>query len=201
MTLDSAVGVADPFDPDCPFQNRATTADCPGGGAVDPPLFSDNLPLVLTGVVGTAISDHLFTVRGNPTPTLTATGLPTGITFTNSTLAGTPTEAITSTITITISATNTSGTTTKTVTLTVTPTSVTSEHPATNPFGSLEHIFFGSWQKLAPFSSSEHPLQRAGNGAHYAQTVLTSGTNGSDPAPEGTGSPTDDAQPTSSSAI
>ncbi|MCJ0906867.1 putative Ig domain-containing protein, partial [Rhodococcus sp. ARC_M6] len=64
------------------------------------------------------------------------------ITFTNGTLAGTPTDAGTSTITIT--ATNSAGTTTKTVTLTVTPASVTPEPPVTNPFGSLDQIFFAS---------------------------------------------------------
>ncbi|WP_308198246.1 putative Ig domain-containing protein, partial [Rhodococcus sp. ARC_M6] len=132
MTLGSAVGGADITDPDCP-QHRAigpiATAGCPGGGGGGggyPPAFSGPTSVSLTGIAGTALTESTFTTSGDPAPTLSATCLPYGVTFTNTgfgtgrgTLNGTPTDAGTSTITIT--ATNSAGTATTIVTLTVTP--------------------------------------------------------------------------------
>ncbi|OYD66693.1 putative Ig domain-containing protein [Rhodococcus sp. OK302] len=107
------------------------------------PIFTDAGPVTLNAVVGTALSRE-FTVTGNPTPTVTVVDqstLPTGMTFTNGVLSGTPTIA--GTYTFTLEAANgVNPDLTLTVTVDVTDAPST---PEENLFGSLEQIFgFGS---------------------------------------------------------
>ncbi|MGG7101554.1 putative Ig domain-containing protein [Rhodococcus sp. 24CO] len=53
--------------------------------------FSDAGTVTVNGIAGTALT-HLFATTGNPAPTLTATGLPTGLTLSETgALTGTPT--------------------------------------------------------------------------------------------------------------
>ncbi|MCJ0901938.1 putative Ig domain-containing protein [Rhodococcus sp. ARC_M6] len=107
------------------------------------PMFTDAGPVTLNAVVGKALSRE-FTVTGNPSPTVTVVDpatLPTGMTFTNGMLSGTPTVA--GTYTFILNATNgVNPDLTLTVTVDVTDAPST---PGGNLFGSLEQIFgFGS---------------------------------------------------------
>ena len=58
------------------------------------PAFPDAGPATVNGIAGTELT-HTFTTTGNPAPTLTATGLPTGLTLnpTTGALTGTPPTA------------------------------------------------------------------------------------------------------------
>ncbi|NMM84414.1 hypothetical protein B2J88_08570 [Rhodococcus sp. SRB_17] len=107
------------------------------------PMFTDAGPVTLNAVVGKALSRE-FTVTGNPTPTVTVveqSTLPTGMTFTNGVLSGTPTVAGTYMF-ILQAANGVNPDLTLTVTVDVTDAPST---PGGNLFGSLEQIFgFGS---------------------------------------------------------
>ncbi|NMM92623.1 hypothetical protein B2J88_51835 [Rhodococcus sp. SRB_17] len=107
------------------------------------PMFTDAGPVTLNAVTGTVFTRE-FTVTGNPTPTVTVVDpakLPTGMTFTNGVLSGTPTAA--GTYTFVLQAANgVDPDLTLTVTVKVTDAPGT---PGGNLFGSLEQIFgFGS---------------------------------------------------------
>ncbi|NMD61502.1 UNVERIFIED_ORG: Regulator of Chromosome Condensation (RCC1) repeat protein [Nocardia globerula] len=66
--------------------------------------FTDAGPVTVNGIAGTAIS-HAFTTTGNPTPVVTATGLPAGLTLSETgALTGTPTTE--GSFPFTVSATN-----------------------------------------------------------------------------------------------
>lgn len=81
-------------------------------------------PSSATYAVGASGAPQVFTATGSPQPTLSATGLPTGITFTDNgngtgTLAGTPGAGTGGVHSITVKATNEAGSGTKTFTLTI----------------------------------------------------------------------------------
>ncbi|MET3961641.1 hypothetical protein ABIE44_001575 [Marmoricola sp. OAE513] len=81
-------------------------------------------PSSATYAVGVAGAPQSFTTTGSPQPTLSATGLPNGVTFTDNgdgtgTLAGTPGAGTGGVHEVTVKATNEAGTDTKTFTLTI----------------------------------------------------------------------------------
>jgi hypothetical protein len=82
-------------------------------------------PSSATYSVGTAGAPQSFTTTGSPQPTLSATGLPTGITFVDNgdgtgTLAGTPGAGTGGVHAVTVKATNEAGSDSKVFTLTIT---------------------------------------------------------------------------------
>ncbi|OYD70346.1 chitobiase/beta-hexosaminidase C-terminal domain-containing protein [Rhodococcus sp. OK302] len=104
------------------------------------PNFTDPGPVTLDAVAGTALTRE-FTVTGNPTPTVTVlddSKLPTGMTFTDGALSGTPTTAGTYTF-ILEAANGVDPDLTLTVTVNVTAAPVV-DPPATGSLGSI----FGS---------------------------------------------------------
>ena len=105
------------------------------------PMFTDAGPVTLTAVVGTALTRG-FAVTGNPTPTITVVDpskLPTGMTFADGVLTGTPTVA--STYTFTLKAANgINPDLTLEVTVNVTGAPVV-DPPTTGSLGSLESNF------------------------------------------------------------
>ena len=107
------------------------------------PMFTDAGPVTLDAVAGTALIREI-TVTGNPTPDVTvldAAKLPTGMTFADGVLSGTPTVA--GTYTFVLQATNgVNPDLTLTVTVIVTAVPVV-DPPATGSLGSLGSSFFG----------------------------------------------------------
>lgn len=100
------------------------------------PVFTDAGPVTVKAVVGTPLTRQ-FTVTGNPTPTVSVldeTRLPTGMTFTDGGLSGTPTSA--GTYTFILQATNgVNPDLTLSVTVNVAEAPVTPETPATGSLG------------------------------------------------------------------
>jgi hypothetical protein len=95
-----------------------------------------------TATVGTAFSQNVTTSNGYPYPSLSASGLPNGLSLTDNgngtgTITGTPTTGDGGTYSVTITATNSLGTTTETYTLKVdeAPT-ITSASSTTATIGS-----------------------------------------------------------------
>ncbi len=87
---------------------------------------------------------HTAIASGNPAPTLTATGLPAGLTLSETgTLSGTPTAA--GSYTFTLNATNgVNPDLTLVVTVIVAEATITPEQPTTGSLGSLGYTAFGS---------------------------------------------------------
>ncbi|MFD4785421.1 putative Ig domain-containing protein [Rhodococcus qingshengii] len=74
--------------PDATLEVTVTVVAAPAA-----PAFVDAGPVTVNGIAGTALT-HAFAVTGNPAPTLTATGLPTGLTLGDTgVLTGTPSVA------------------------------------------------------------------------------------------------------------
>ncbi|MFL6107345.1 MAG: beta strand repeat-containing protein [Marmoricola sp.] len=81
-------------------------------------------PSAFTDTVGVAGAPQVYTSTGSPQPTLSASGLPSGVTFTDNgdgtgKITGSPSSGTGGVYTVTVKATNEAGTGTKTVTLTV----------------------------------------------------------------------------------
>lgn len=115
------------------LEARIAALEAGGGG---PGLSAPSITSSLTasGQVGVAFS-YSITASGNPAPTFNATNLPAGLTFSGSTISGTPTAAAPAPgHNITITATNSQGSDTKTLVLTIAPAAVSTPWQVTFEF-------------------------------------------------------------------
>ncbi|RNL62175.1 S-layer family protein [Nocardioides marmoriginsengisoli] len=112
-------------------------------------------PSSATYSVGIAGAPQVFTTTGSPQPTLTATGLPSGVTFVDNgdgtgTLAGTPGANTGGVHAITVKATNEAGSDSKVITLTI------NQAPAlAGPAGATYTV--GQAGAPVPFTTTGHP--------------------------------------------
>jgi hypothetical protein len=123
-------------------------SNCLSGAAVDVPLaasFTLNriaAPVITSASSATFIvaqaNSFTITATGSPTPSITVSGAPSGITFNSATgvLGGTPALGTVGVYTVTIKATNTAGTDTRFLTLTVIKAdqAITFSAPPDQPF-------------------------------------------------------------------
>jgi len=154
----------------------AVTIPVPSCSTPTPPVITS--PLTAGGTVGQAFS-YTVTATGTPTITYNATGLPAGLSFSGSTISGTPTAA--GTYNVTLTADNNWGTDTKTLVITIaspgSPPVITSPLTATATAGQpFSYTITASGTAPITYSATDLP----------AGLTLTNGVISGSPTTAGT---------------